>query len=516
MSWWKGSVFYQVYPRSFMDADGDGVGDLRGLIQRLDHVAALGVDAIWLSPVFRSPMEDFGYDVSDYCEIDPVFGTMDDFDALVAAAHARGLKLVIDQVWSHTSDRHPWFEASEAEPKGDKGDWYVWADAGADGAEPNNWLSVFGGSAWTWSPRRGQFYLHNFLSSQPDLNFHNPAVQEAVLEAARFWLDRGVDGFRLDVVNYYAHDPELRDNPPSGAVTANPYGAQRHVHNRSRPETLAFVARLRHLLDAYGAMAVGEVFDDDALERQREYTDGQGRLHTAYSFFLLDAQAATPALFTQAMEAWQGAGGWPAWSLGNHDVVRFPTRFGAADDPERIKSLLALLLSLRGSPFLYQGDELGLPQARIPPGRGRDPFAGFSRDGARTPMPWTAGAPNAGFSAAAETWLPVDPRHGPLAVDAQDADPDSVLRFTQRFLALRRGLPMMRAGEAVIRPAPDGVLAFERIGEGGRLLCVFELAGRAAAIDAPAGAALLPSGLRAELTGGVLALPPYGAALLSL
>ena len=516
--WWRGAVFYQVYPRSFMDGDGDGIGDLKGIASRLDHIARLGADAVWLSPVFPSPMKDFGYDVSDYRDIDPLFGTLAEFDALVEAVHGRGMKLILDQVWSHTSDLHPWFADSVA--GGDKADWYVWAEARADGSPPNNWLSVFGGPAWTWSARRGRYYLHNFLSQQPDLNFHNPAVQEAVLAAARFWLERGVDGFRLDVVNYYAHDAMLRDNPPSGAVAATPYGFQRHLYDRSRPQTLAFVARLRALLDSYGAMAVGEIFDDAPLERQREYTDGEDRLHTAYSFFLLDADAATPALFAQALRAWEGAAGWPSWSLSNHDVIRFPTRFGAVGDTARIKSLLALLLCLRGSVFLYQGDELGLPHAHVPYERLRDPFAiaawtgGSGRDGARTPLPWT-GAPGAGFSTA-EPWLPVDPLHLPLSVEAQGGDPDSVLNFLRGFLRLRKELEMLRTGEVALRPAPEDVLAFERSGEGGRVLCVFELAGRPAHFPADAGAALVETGLGGQLQGGEVVLPPYGGALLRL
>lgn len=517
--WWKGAVFYQVYPRSFMDSDGDGIGDLKGILARLDHIAALGVDAVWLSPVFRSPMKDFGYDVSDYRDIDPVFGDLADFDALVAAAHARGLKLIIDQVWSHTSDQHPWFKDSVAGD--DRADWYVWADAKADGSPPNNWLSVFGGSAWTWSPRRRQFYLHNFLAEQPDLNFHNPAVQDAVLAAARFWLERGVDGFRLDVVNYYAHEVLLRDNPPSGAGGANLYGFQRHLHDRSQPETLAFVARLRAVLDDHGAMAVGEIFDDAPLERQREYTDGADRLHTAYSFFLLDAAQATPELFAQALRAWEGAAGWPSWSLSNHDVVRFPTRLGAAGDPHRIKALLALLLCLRGSAFLYQGDELGLPHGEVPFDRLRDPFAiaawtgGSGRDGARTPMPWDGGV-NAGFSAAAQTWLPVDPAHRALAVEAQAADPESVLSFVRRFLMLRRELEMLRTGEVMLHPAPEGVLAFERAGESGRVLCLFELAGREGRFTAPESSALVETGLGGMLQAGTVVLPAYGGALFLL
>jgi alpha-glucosidase len=513
MAWWRGAVVYQVYPRSFLDTDGDGIGDLKGVEARLDYIAGLGVDAVWLSPTFRSPMRDFGYDVSDYCDIDPLFGTLADFDRLAAAVHARGLKLILDQVWSHTSDQHPWFQASRASRAGDKADWYVWADPKPDGSAPNNWISVFGGPAWAWDERRGQYYLHNFLAEQPDLNFHSPAVQDAVLEAARFWLERGVDGFRLDVVNYYAHDRLLRDNPPREGGPS-PYRNQRHLYDCSQPETLAFLAQLRRLLDRYGAVGLGEIFDDEPLERQREYTEGADRLHTAYSFFLLEAKVPTAALFTEALRSWEGAAGWPAWSLGNHDAVRFPTRFDA-EDPARVKQLLALLLCLRGTPILYQGEELGLPQAEVPPAQAQDPFAGASRDGARTPMPWSAVGESAGFSTAARTWLPLDSTHRPLAADIQARDPGSVLNFVPRFLALRRSLPALRTGEAVLRPAPEGVLAFERVLGEERVLCLFELAGRAAR-QALSGGLLLPTGLEARLVENGVELPPYGAALVKL
>ncbi|RMF42813.1 MAG: alpha-glucosidase, partial [Deltaproteobacteria bacterium] len=281
--WWKGAVIYQIYPRSFFDSNNDGVGDLPGIVDKLDYVARLGVDGIWLSPFFTSPMRDFGYDVADYRSVDPVFGTLADFDTLLARAHELGLKVIIDQVYSHTSDRHPWFQQSRASRQGDKADWYVWADAKADGTPPNNWLSMFGGSAWSWDTQRRQYYLHNFLAEQPDLNFHNPAVQDAILDVARFWLDRGVDGFRLDVANYYFHDSALRDNPPTGTRNhARPYHFQQQIHNRSRPETLDFVARLRAVLDRYdGRMTVAEIASASPIARSIEYTQGRGRLHTA-------------------------------------------------------------------------------------------------------------------------------------------------------------------------------------------------------------------------------------------
>jgi hypothetical protein len=295
--WWRGAVLYQIYPRSFADSDGDGVGDLRGITARLEYVASLGVDGIWISPFFRSPMKDYGYDVSDYCDVDPVFGTLADFDDLLSRAHQLGLKVLIDQVYSHTSDEHPWFEESRSSRENPKADWYVWADAKPDGSPPNNWQAVFGGPAWQWDLNRRQYYLHNFLTEQPDLNFHCPALQDAILETARFWLDRGVDGFRLDVANFYAHDPQLRDNPAreSAKPPLRPYMFQRHVYDRSRPETLDFMRRLRAVADSYpDRMLLGEIECEDPLGRQLEYVRGTDALHTAYSFFLLRPEPATP------------------------------------------------------------------------------------------------------------------------------------------------------------------------------------------------------------------------------
>ena len=444
--WWRGAVLYQIYPLSFMDADGDGYGDLAGVTSRLDYVASLGVDGVWLSPFFASPMKDFGYDVSDYKAVDPRFGTLADFDALVARAHGLGLKVIIDQVWSHSSDKHPWFAESAASRENDRADWYVWADAREDGTPPNNWLATFGGPSWTWGPRRRQYYLHNFLPEQPDLNYWNPEIQDAILDVARFWLHRGVDGFRLDVINYLFHDRSLADNPiaPHAGTPALPTRFQRHVHDRSRPETLDFVARLRALMDSYpDRMSVGEVFDDPALPRQIEYTAGADRLHTAYSFHLLSAERATPELFAEAISSWAGVDGWPSWSLGNHDVARFATRLGG-DNPAHTRALLAVLMTLPGTIFLYQGEELGLPQAEVPFERLADPFAiaawtgGAGRDGARTPMPWTAEGPNAGFSTARYTWLPLDPRHRALAADGQVSDDASMFALTRRLVAMRK------------------------------------------------------------------------------
>ncbi len=526
--WWRGAVIYQIYPRSFCDSDGDGVGDLKGIKGKLDYVASLGVDGVWLSPFFRSPMKDFGYDVSDYCDVDPSFGTLADFDALLARAHVLGLKVIIDQVYSHTSEEHPWFVESSSSPDNPKSDWYVWAPAKPDGTPPNNWQASFGGPAWTWGPRRRQYYLHNFLKEQPDLNFHKPEVQDAVLEVARFWLDRGVDGFRLDVVNYYAHDPELRDNPPIKAERppARTYLFQDHVYDKSRPEALRFVERLRALTDQYpDRMMVGEIVDDDELARQREYTEGGGRLHTAYSFHLIDGRKGEPGLFAEATKAWAGASGWPSWSIGNHDVPRYPTRLGGPGvGAEQTKALLAALFCLRGTIFLYQGDELGLSQGQVRFEDLQDPFARAAftgdsgRDGARTPFPWDAAKPMSGFTAADRTWLPIDPAQAALAVSVQEGDPKSVLTFARGLVALRTSELALRLGDAELLEAPAGMLALLRRGEEATVVCLVNL-GSVPASFTHVGlgqGAMLDCGLAASRSGDRVDLPPFGGAFVRL
>jgi len=527
--WWRGAVLYQIYPRSFADGNADGIGDLEGVRRHLPYVAGLGVDGIWLSPFFTSPMKDFGYDVSDYRGVDPCFGTLADFDALLLDAHRLGLKVIIDQVYSHSSDRHPWFEESRRSRDNAKADWYVWADPRPDGTPPNNWLAVFGGPAWTWDSRRRQYYFHNFLPEQPDLNLHNQAVQDAVLGEAAFWLDRGVDGFRIDVANLYCHDPRLTDNPPKpGPVPDRPYRMQRPLYTRDRPETLAFVARFRTLLDRYRErMAVAELAStDDSLATMIAYTDGPDRYHTAYSFVLMRDGVDAPGI-RRALEA-VGRGStkaWPSWAFSNHDVVRAPSRWGAGageGDPAPARLLIALLCCLRGTIFLYQGEELGLPQADVPFEKLQDPEGRAfwprhpGRDGARTPMPWQADAPHAGFCPGdVEPWLPVDPRHRPLAVDRQQDDPTSTLAFTRAFLAWRRGqLPLIRGDIRFLDAAPP-VLAFERTLAGRRLLCVFNVGDREvrAALPVPRPGepvAPLPApGAAGCLQEGAVSLPPW-------
>ena len=484
-----GAVIYQIYPRSFLDSDGDGVGDLAGITSRLGHVASLGVDAIWLSPVFPSPMADFGYDVSDYCDIDPLFGTLADFDALVAEAHRLGLKVLLDQVYCHTSDAHAWFQQSRSAPTGEKADWYVWADPRADGTPPNNWQSVFYGPAWSWDTRRAQYYLHNFLPEQPQLNAHNPAVQAALLEVARFWLERGVDGFRLDAINFLAPDLALADNPPlaSASTRAKPFDRQDHVHNQSQLLIPVFLERLRALADEYGAFLLAEVPGARALEEMTLYT-AKGRAHTAYGFDFLLAPTLTAPGVRAVLGPWTQ--GWPTWAFSNHDAPRAVSRWASGCEPDGYaRMLLLLLLSLRGYVCLYQGEELGLPQADVPFERLRDPEARktwpetLGRDGARTPFPWTQETPSAGFSAG-EPWLPVDPRHRLRAVEIQEGDQGSTLNVARSLLALRRRHRALRDGAMILREDAGELLGFERIAEEERLVCLFNLGERN--VDVPA------------------------------
>lgn len=531
--WWRGAIIYQIYPRSFADSNGDGVGDLRGCIDHLDHVASLGVHGIWLSPFFTSPMCDYGYDVADYRDVDPVFGTLADFDDLVEKAHARGLKIIIDQVYSHTSDQHAWFTESRQSRDNPKADWYVWADAKPDGSPPSNWLSVFGGSAWTWDARRRQYYLHNFLTSQPDLNLHNPLVQAALLDVARFWLERGVDGFRLDALNFGMHDTQFRDNPPVNETTerpATPYDYQQHIHNRSHPDMIGFIERIRAVMDDYGArFTVAEIAGDDPLAEMKQYTQGETRLNTAYSFDYLYAERLTPDLVRKTASAWQGLAGegWPSWAFSNHDAPRAVSRWHGTAEPMAYARMAGLLLmSLRGNPVLYQGEELGLPQGHVPFERLLDPEAianwpeTLGRDGARTPIPWVADAPNAGFSTG-EPWLPVDPAHVPLAVDAQERDPAAPLHFFRHIIGVRTASPALMRGAMTFLEGPDGLLIFERTAADERVLCAFNF-GPDTAQFAPQEAGTWHVLARSSVTGsgnsGLLPIPlaPYEGCLARL
>ena len=488
--WWKGAVIYQIYPRSFMDKNGDGTGDLLGITRRLDYVASLGVDAIWISPFFTSPMKDFGYDVADYRDVDPLFGTLDDFVALLERAHALDLKVIIDQVLSHTSDEHAWFRESRQSRKGPKADWYVWADAKADGSPPNNWLSMFGGPAWSWDSRRRQYYLHHFLPSQPDLNFHHPAVRDAQIDNVRFWFELGVDGFRLDVVNFYFHSRALESNPAATRVeqrtvttsSDNPYAFQQHIYDITQPENLAFLKSLRILSNEYqGSMLMGEISDDNSPRVMADYTSGGDKLHTAYTFDLLGEahDAAFLRSVIERVEAWI-EDGWACWALSNHDVERCPTRWGPRADNDAFARLtIAMLISLRGTVCLYQGEELGLPQAHVPRDRIQDPYglpfwpAYKGRDGCRTPMVWDH-TTFAGFSTS-EPWLPVDATQRARAVSVQEADTDSCLNAVRALLKWRRDQPALTDGTISIIPGADNMLRWLRVTDGQTMLAAFNL-----------------------------------------
>ena len=528
--WWRGAVIYQVYPRSFFDANNDGIGDLPGVTAKLDYIAGLNVDAIWLSPFFTSPMKDFGYDVADYRGVDPIFGTLDDFDELVHEAHRRNLKIMIDQVLSHTSDQHPWFVESRASQDNPKADWYVWADPRPDGSPPNNWLSVFGGSAWAWDSRRKQYYLHNFLTSQPDLNFHNPDVIEQVLSDVEFWLARGVDGFRLDAINFCFHDPQLRDNPPSKAIAEgsigvrkeNPYAYQQHLYDKTQPENLEFLRRFRQLLARYpGTTTVGEIGDDNSLKTMAEYTSGGDKLHMAYSFDLLTEQndSAHIRKTVETIEA-SMTDGWPCWAVGNHDVTRVATRW-QAHSTAQVKQIMALLLTLRGSVCIYQGEELGLSEAELAYEDLVDPYGiNFwpeykGRDGCRTPMAWHHGEVNAGFSQG-RPWLPVYDAHIGAAVSRQEDTDDSVLKAYREFLGWRRQQPVLREGHIQFYPSPENTLLFLREHQGEQLLVALNMTETAVSLESPLSAAAVsgaPEVVNGEWDDRTIRLPAYGVGI---
>ena len=475
--WWRGAVIYQIYPRSFQDTTGSGTGDLAGITRRLEHVAELGADAVWLSPFFTSPMADMGYDVSDHRGVDPSFGTLADFEALVGRAHDLGLKVLLDQVLSHSSVEHPFFRQSRESRTGQYADWYVWADCKPDGTPPNNWQSLFGGPAWEWEPKRRQYYFHNFLRDQPDFDFHNPLVQDWALETLDFWMNLGADGFRLDTANFYFHDAQLRDNPLDTRDMPRPtlrsYDMQFPKYSKNQPEALDFMERMRAHLADRGGVLIGEIGESHhPIERLADYT-APGRLHMGYHPEMMGLTF-TPAHFRDQVERFFSLqpDGCPAWAFSNHDVPRHVSRWAAhaADTDSFAKLCAALLLSLPGSVCLYQGEELGLPVPDLayedlvdPEGRTFWP-ENPGRDGARTPIPWEAEVPHAGFTAAERAWLPVRPDHAARAVDLQNKEQNSVLSFYRTMLAFRR--KRMPTSQVAVQflDSPDGTLAFEKAG----------------------------------------------------
>ena len=472
-SWWRSAVFYQIYPRSFQDGNGDGIGDLRGIRSRLDYLGdVLGVDALWMSPFYPSPMDDFGYDVADYCDVDPVFGDLADFDALLADVHERGMHLIVDLVPNHTSDQHAWFRASRSSRDDPKRDWYVWRDGKGPGAPPNNWPGVFGGPAWEWDEATGQWYLHSFLPSQPDLNWRNREVREAMYDVMRFWLDRGADGFRIDVAHYILKDPDLRDLPlrddigETGFKALGEYDRYQHVHNKGHPDVHEVFREMRAVLDEYTPerFAVGEIHDFDVHSWASYYGKGD-ELHMPFDFSLLWAPWSAERFreLIDEVEAAIPERGWPNHVLGNHDETRLATRFGRG----AVRGSAVLLCTLRGTPTLYYGDELGLSEVEIDVERQQDPWGrrvpGLGRDGCRTPMPWD-GSEHAGFCPPdAEPWLPLGPEAGERNAAAQAADPGSVLSLYRALLAYRRRSPSLRLGDyAAIDGVPAGCFAHLR------------------------------------------------------
>jgi len=511
-AWWERGTIYQIYPRSFQDSDGDGVGDLKGIQQRLGYVESLGVDAIWLSPIFPSPMADFGYDVADYCDIDPLFGDLAEFDALLADCHSRGLKVLLDFVPNHTSDQHPWFLESRRSKDSPKRDWYIWRDPAPDGGPPNNWTSDMGGSSWELDPATNQYYLHAFLKEQPDLNWRNPAVSDAMHDVLRFWLNRGVDGFRIDVLWHCYKSRDFTDNPlnPHFNPTMGEKLKVLQQYSANQPDIHGLAASFRKLADTFGdRLLVGEIcLPVPQLVEYYGSADAPG-VHLPFNFQLLDAPW-DPEILTRLIQDYEAAlpdGGWPNWVLGSHDAARIAGRLG--EDQARVAAML--LLTLRGTPTLYQGDELGIGWVDIPPERVRDPQdlrqpgLGLGRDHARTPFAWDA-TENAGFSRS-EPWLPLHKDWQTRNVAVERDDPRSMLNLYRGLLALRRSRDALSIGDFMSLPSQGSVLLYERHHDGERLLVMLNLSGNASRVELP------PDCTVREVLASTIPARPYDGSL---
>ncbi len=491
-------LIYQIYPRSFKDSNADGIGDLKGICEKIPYIAKLGVDAVWLSPFVTSPQKDFGYDVSNYYEVDPRFGSLDDFKKLLKTLHQHRIKLMMDQVWCHCSDQHHWFVESRNSLKNTKADWFIWADPSRDGSPPNNWLSYFGGSAWAWDTTRQQYYFHQFLESQPTFNLRHPALRKAIWSIGKFWLEMGVDGFRLDAIHTGFADPLLRNNParPKGMALAPdvpadiPQARQLRLYSEGHKDTLLFLEELRKLTNKYGAVLLGEVGGENPWQRAASYT-GKKRLHMAYTFSLLkqktDAQSFNETV--AHAEATKNKETKFCYALSNHDVMRVATRWGNTERAAHIALLFGL--TLPGAYCMYQGEELGLPEADVPFEKMVDPFGlAFypkfkGRDGCRTPMPWTRWPAHAGFSAARQTWLPLYEPHRALAVELQEANKASMLHFTRRMIAWRKAQPALKGAGFKSLKSKGDVIVFERFDKKHKLLFVYNLGTDAANYKLP-------------------------------
>lgn len=524
--WWRGTVLYSIYPASFFDRSGDGIGDLAGIAAKIDHLENLGVAGFWLQPIYPSPFDDCGYDITDFRDVDPRFGTLDDFDHLVSRCHARGLKLIVDQVWGHSSSRHPWFVQSRRPEPNPYSDWYVWADAKPDGTEPNNWRSITGGPAWTWDRSREQYYMHQFLRTMPHLDGNNPEVQQALLDIARFWLDRGADGIRFDVINTMMTDPQLRDNPARPCRVYNPLRAQEMVNTVSRPEVLPFVERVRALVDGYpDRFTVAELFGGDPLDDEIDYAEGERRFHSAYHILAVDTFDPAKGTLAQQLRAeierWDFERAWPTWTFATHDTLRSRSRLGGHDAPDAFsRALMTVLMGLRGTVMIFQGEELGLPGGPVPLHRKRDfgPIrdypGGYDRDQVRTPMPWRYGVPHAGFSPV-EPWMPLEPAHELLSVDVQDADPGSTLNWTRRLIQLRNGSDALGQGNMRFPDAPAEAFVVERWTDCQRIVVAANLSTDTVTIQLPGEAALLACDGAVGVAGD-LELSGFASALLEI
>lgn len=476
--WWKGAVIYQIYPRSFYDSSGDGIGDLKGIAEKLDYIQWLGVDAIWLSPIFKSPMVDFGYDVSDYRDIDPIFGTMDDFVLLLEEAHKRNIKVILDQVYNHTSDQHPWFLESKSSRTNPKADWYIWVD-GEPGKPPNNWQSFFGGSAWQWCEERKQYYLHLFTKEQPDLNWRNPQVKEAVLDTIDFWLKKGVDGFRFDVVNMFYKDAKFRDNPIGEG------GWQHNIFNIDRPETLLAVEDIQELVEKYPErLTIGEVASPSGLYAYLEYTK-PGRLNLAFNFEFMNVPNFSASAFMKVVEQTESlfrGVSWPCYVLGNHDTRRLRSRYSLEDSIEGCKVLATLLLTLRGTTFIYYGEEIGMEEAVIPYEEIQDPEGKNlwpdkpGRDGCRTPMQWDD-SEYGGFSSV-KPWLPVNKNKVEVNVKKEMNQHDSLLNHYRSLIKFRKSNPVLKWGKLKLLNSSDEVLSYMRLYGDEKILVVLNFSER--------------------------------------
>ncbi|WP_075061104.1 alpha-glucosidase [Ornatilinea apprima] len=526
--WWRDGVIYQIYPRSFVDSNADGIGDLQGIRSKLDYLQGLGIDAIWLSPIFPSPDVDFGYDVSNYLDIDPKFGTLEEFQQLVEDCHQRGIRVILDLVLNHTSDQHPWFVESRSSRDNPKNDWYLWKDPSPNGGPPNNWQSVFGGSGWEYEARRGQYYFHMFYKEQPDVNWRNPAVREELVNVFRFWAERGVDGFRLDVFNDYFKDAGFRDNPAK--LGLRPFDRQQHIHDVSQPEMMPLLKEIRSVLDSYPQRyAVGETFlGEDQAKTAASYC-GSERLHAAFNFSFTHCKW-DAGQFLRAIQHWENSLGddaWPTYVLNNHDVRRSASRYARGEDDRRLKVAAAMLLTLRGTPYLYYGEEIGMRDIKVGRSEIQDPIGKhywpffIGRDGCRSPMQWNA-AKHAGFSQATP-WLKVNPNHATRNVESQQNDPRSLYHFYRNLIQLRKDLPALRQGMFLpLVHEPRYILAYLRQTQTQTVLVALNfsrrrlplmLSGRMITGQPWKLALSSREDARAELSGTRLDLAPYEASI---